>query len=179
MYFLRSVNKIILPVNETGPWRSELHKFPLMEFFPARATAQGYLHREPFAGSGNPSSQGHLPQKGRQHLVWPWLMAFLHPREGWWATKWVSVSHLPLSNTDCRNEQVFFYDMQHMKSQRGKENLGIGKGIINPRDKCICHHRCGMSLPLLSCFLIYTEHKPLSFYGDMTQHWILAQAAQN
>ena len=61
MYFLRSVNEIILPVNEAGPQRGKLHAFPLMESFPAHATVQGYLHRGPFTGSGNPSRQDHLP----------------------------------------------------------------------------------------------------------------------
>lgn len=152
--------------------------FP-MECFPAHATAQGELHRVPFPGSGSSSSQSHLPQ--RTAGIWCGISSQLSSTwervEGPHWAKWVSVICLLLPDTGWPNEGVCFITPH--ETQRRNVNPAIGKCIIDLMGKWICHHWWDISLPPLSSFLIYAEHKSLNFYGDMTQRWILAQAAQN
>lgn len=180
MYFLWSINEIILPVHEPGLWRGESHEFP-SGVFPSPCHSTGWVAQSPLPWlrkffQSRPSPSGDL-----WHLAWHWLTAFLHPGEGGGsAPSPVGLCQLFAASWRRLSEWTsLFYDTRHTKSQRGKANLAIGKGIINLMGKWICHHWWEMSLPLPSSFLIYTEHKSLNFYGDMTQHWILAQAAQN
>lgn len=160
IYYLWSLNEIILPVTEPGLWRDELHDFP-SGVFPSPCHSTGWIPQSALPWLWKLFQSRPSPSKDHWHLVWHWLTAFLHPGEGGgsplspgglcqlFAASWRRLAKWT----------SLFCGTQHMKSQRGKVNLATGKGIINLMGKWICHHWSEMSLSLLSSFLIYTEHK--------------------